>query len=500
VLIVDDMPVVRLAERALRPVGFECVACVNGQDALSSLAQDGGDALLADLTLLGHERFAEVRSRFPELPLIVFTFNPGVGSALAAMRQGAFDYLVKPLDEGELRAIVCRAIEISRLRRENDQLRRQLDMAATASSFIAESPAGKQLLAMVRRIAPTGSIVLIEGESGTGKELVARMLHYWSDRSQGPFVVLNCKGSAAALRFGQSIQSGSGWPHDSIPLQQAEGGTLFIDEIGEANPTLQAEFVRVIDQAEAEAAANPDREPGVRIVAATSRSLKSEMEAGRFRADLFFRLSAIPVRIPPLRERREDILLLARRFLASCAVRIGRRLSLTSDAERELLLYRWPGNVRELRNVIERAAMLTGADFVPSKSLELGSRAEAEPSERLPVTHIDGKGAHPEMPSGPQPSATESSVSPPSPGMPTAVAAPAVAPPAAAGAAPTEPAAEHQAVSAVESGSLQECLDKAARVRIKAALDAAAGNRADAAKALDVDGPTLGRLIRRLGL
>ncbi len=508
VLIADDTQgVARFAARALAQAGYECESCASGPAALSALEQRGADVVLADLARHGPELLSQVHGRYPGVALIALTFNPGVGSAIAAMRQGAFDYLVKPLDEDELCATVNRAIEIERLRNENARLHRRLEMAEAASSFVAESPSGKHLLALVRRVAATDSIVLIEGESGTGKELIARMLHYWSERSEGPFVAVSCKGSqVTTIEPLHNGSPGSAIGMQSIPLKRALGGTLFLDEIAESSPALQAELVRILDEAEAAAAGDGSGfAPDVRIVAASSRPLKGEAEAGRFRTDLLYRLGAMPIRIPPLRERREDIFALSRRFLAAYSAKIGRRLSLTSDAERELLAYRWPGNVRELRNVIERAAMLTGADFVASKSLELAPRAEPSRTEHVPVEpvatqtgHADGISNRVERDTP----AVHAALSASPAAMPEP--APAAMPQSTVVSAASEPAAEvstagPQSMGAA-SGTLQECLDEAARARIKAALDAAKGNRGQAAKSLDVDATTLGRLIKRLGL
>ncbi len=484
VLIADETRgVARLAARVLEQAGYQCERCESAADLLRVVERRGADVVLADLALPVPELVRQLESRFPEVALIVLTFTPGVGSAVAAMRQGAFDYLVKPLDEDELCVIVGRAIEMGRLRRETIELRRRVQMADVASSFVAESAAAKQLLALVRRIAPTDSTVLIEGEIGTGKELVAQMLHYWSGRLEGPFVPVNCKGSAALAPARELISNGAagaGGEHHLIPVRRAAGGTLFLNEIAEAGPAFQAELVRILDEA-----VSPPARHGegigigqVRIVLACSGPLRGEVEAGRFREDLFFTLNAVPIRMPPLRERREDIPVLAHRFLAACGARTGRRFSLTSDAERELLSYRWPGNVLELRNVIERAAMLTNADFITSKVLDLPTHAEPEGHDRMRIepAHHDGVGAHLES-------------------APASNAAPSAVPSNVADAA-SVPAAENS----FESVTLQECLDKAARARIKAALESAGGNRGDAAKALEVDGTTLGRLIKRLGL
>jgi DNA-binding NtrC family response regulator len=495
VVIADDTPsVARLAARVLVQAGYECEICASAPAALAAVEQRGADVVLADLAGAGRDLLAQLQNRFPAVALIALTFNPGIGSAIAAMRQGAFDYLVKPLDEDELGAIVSRAIELRKLERENARLRRRLEMAEAAAAFVAESAAGKNLLALVRRVASTDSVVLIEGESGTGKELLARMLHHWSERSEGPFVTVTCKGSFVATTVGDVIRNGSAVPvagPHSIPLKRALGGTLFLDEIAEAGPAIQAELVRILDEGEA-AGRGAGSWPDVRIIAGSSRTLRIEAEAGRFRTDLLFRLSAVPIRIPPLRERREDILALARRFLSAYTARTGRRLSLTSDAERELLAYRWPGNVRELRNAIERAALMTGADFVMSKALDLGARAaEPERLERLPAEPARNEGIGAQRWAAPEADAAAAVASAPAAGEPGKAA------PAAAAAPQPHAAVEADAAA---SGTLQECLDEAARARIRAALEAAKGNRSQAARTLDVDGTTLGRLIKRLGL
>lgn len=493
VLILDDAyAVARSAARALSEAGYYYEICSSTEQARSALEVRDVDVVLADLNTLGPELLRQLPQRYPDVALIVLSTNPGVGSAIAAMRQGAFDYLVKPLDEDELRATVGRATEMQSLRRQNQSLRQRLDMAGMVSTFVAESPAGKHLLALIHRVAPTNIAVLIEGEVGTGKEAIVRMVHYWSDRSGGPFVTISCKGFAAGALEGEPLRD---QPRETavrgLPpaFERARGGTIVLDEIAEAAPALQGEIVRLLETTESSTAGG---KPGVRIVATTSWRLKGEVDAGRFRADLFYRLSAFAIRVPPLRERREDILPFAHRFLSDYAAKTGRRMSLTTDAERELLAYSWPGNIRELRNAIERAAMLAGSDFVPSKSLELRPREPGRPEPARPeAATVRSRNADGNFRTGAAAAPKQGDGATSAPG--------AESPPPTS---PVQPASEAQSAGAMESGTgtLQECLDKAARARIKAALEAAGGNRSDAAKTLEIDGTTLNRLIKRLGL
>jgi DNA-binding NtrC family response regulator len=357
---------------------------------------------------------------------------------VAAMREGAFDYVTKPFDNDELRALVARALALTRLERENRYLRQEVASRYAPDVMVAESPRSKELLDLVRRVAPSRSTVLIQGESGTGKELVARLLHYWSDRVGRPFVAVNCKAFAEGVLeselFGHEKGAFTGASMARAGcFERASDGTLFLDEIGETSPDFQAKLLRVLQDGEVlrVGGAQP-RAVDVRIVAATNRALRDEVTAGRFREDLFFRLNVIPVSIPPLRERREDVLPLAHHFLARFTSESGRRLLFTAEAEQALLAHPWPGNVRELENAVERAVVLARAEHITPEDLLLEQSTGAMP-------------------------------------------------------APLD-------------GTLQECLDRAAAARVRAALDAAKGQRADAARALGIERTTLYRMMKRLGL
>ena len=453
VLIVEEEPVAQVAARTLANAGCDSETAGNGNAALNALEQRGADVMLCAVRLNGTdglELLRKVRVRRPDVPVVMLTGDPSVSSAVAAMRQGAFDYVTKPLDDEELVAIVARALEMTSLRRENRRLRQQLDVASTAADFIAHSHQTRQLVAMIRRVAPSRATALIEGESGTGKELVARMLHYRSNRAEGPFVAVNCKAFADGVVESELFGHEKGSFTGAIAaragcFERASGGTLFLDEIAEAGCDFQAKLLRVLEDGEVlRVGASKPRRVDVRIVAATNRILRTEVAKGHFRADLYFRLNVIPVRVAPLRERADDVLPLANHFLAYHSAQAGRQISLSLEAEQTLKSYPWPGNVRELENAIERAVVLSGADVLTPEAFVL------------------------------DPLVAEEDGAPPR-GMPT----------------PQIPQMNE---------SLQDCLDRAAAVRIKWALDAANGNRADAAAALGVDRTTLYRLIKRLSL
>jgi DNA-binding NtrC family response regulator len=441
VLIVDDEA--RMAEvvsAALRRAGYECLACTSGAAALAALEERGADVVVSDWKMPemdGVELLRQLHERRPGLPVILLTGYGSVRSAVAAMREGAFHYLTKPFDNDELRALVARALEMRRLERENRWLRQEVTSRYAPELVVAESPRSRELLDLVRRVAPSRATVLIQGESGTGKELVARLLHYWSDRVGRPFVAVNCKAFAEGVLESELFGHEKGAFTGAVAarpgcFERAAGGTLLLDEIAEVSPDFQAKLLRVLQEGEVlRVGGTQSVRVDVRVVAATNRVLRDEIAHGRFREDLFFRLNVIPLQLAPLRERREDVLPLARHFLARHAAETGRRLEFTPETEAALVAHAWPGNVRELENVVERAVVLARGERIAPEDLLLE---------------------------------------------------------AASGGAPAA------------DGSLQEALDRAAAERIRAALAAAGGQRAEAARALGVDRTTLYRLMKRLGV
>ena len=481
ILIVDDeFHSARAAASVLSQAGYDCTTYPTVEAALAALDFEGADVIVADMRMPGvdgMELLKKVQAKEPDMTVVLTAPGPSAASAKAALKGGAFDYVTKPFDSDELNAVVSRAVEMSTLQRENRKLREQLDVASIAAGFVAEGPQSRQLVAMIRRVAPARTTVLIEGETGTGKEVVARMLHYWSNRADGPFVAINCKsfgeGVVESELFGHEKGSFTGAIKDRAGcFERASGGTLFLDEIGEAGPDFQAKLLRVLEDGEVlRVGASKTRKVDVRIVAATNRKLKGEIASGRFRADLYFRLSVIPLRISPLRDRREDILPLAHHFLSFHATDAGRPLMLSADAEEALVNHPWPGNVRELENVIERAVVMSGQETLTPEAFA-----------------FDDDPAPPEKPA-PEHTHAHDSVAPET----VSQAAPAETAPQAA-------AADTATAFGLEDDTLQATLDRAATDRIKAALAATDGNRNDAATALGVDRTTLYRLMKRLGL
>jgi len=442
VLIVDDEA--RMAEvvaAALRRAGHECETCASGEAALAALDERGADVVVTDWKMPemdGIELLRRLHARRPGLAVVLLTAHGTVPSAVAAMREGAFDYVTKPFDNDELRAIVGRALELGRLERENRWLRQEVASRYAPDGVVAESARSRELLALVRRVAPSRATVLIQGESGTGKELVARLLHYWSERVGRAFVAVNLKAFAEGVLESELFGHEKGAFTGAVAarpgcFERADGGTIFLDEIGEIPPDFQAKLLRVLQEGEVlRVGGTQPRRIDVRVVAATNRVLRDEIAASRFREDLYFRLNVIPVQLLPLRARREDIVPLARHFLAHHAAEAGRRLAFAPEAEEVLAAHAWPGNVRELENAVERAVVLARGESITPEDLLLEAPADAR---------------------------------------------------AAAG-----------------DGTLQDSLDRAATARIRTALEAARGNRAEAARALGVDRTTLYRMMRRLGL
>ncbi|TMA88754.1 MAG: sigma-54-dependent Fis family transcriptional regulator [Deltaproteobacteria bacterium] len=380
VLVVDDEArVAGVVATALGRAGYECETCASGTAALAALEERAADVVVTDWRMPemdGVELLRRLRARWPNLPVILLTAYGTIPSAVAAMREGAFDYVTKPFDNDDLRAAVSRALELARLARENRYLRQEVGNRYAPEAMIAESPRTQELLALVRRVAPSRAGVLIQGESGTGKELVARLLHYWSERVGQPFVAVNCKAFAEGVLESELFGHEKGAFTGAVAVragcfERAAGGTLFLDEIAEVGVDFQAKLLRVLQDGEVlRVGGTLPRPVDVRIVAATNRALREEIAAGRFREDLYFRLNVLPIQLAPLRERREDILPLARRFLARHAAEVGRQLAFTPEAEQALVAHAWPGNVRELENAVERAVVLArGATISPEDFL-----------------------------------------------------------------------------------------------------------------------------------
>lgn len=358
VLVVDDDPsMVLLITAWLRAEGFGIDTAGDGAGCIDALARSLPDCVLLDIRLpdqSGVEVLTQIRQRHPRLPVIMLTAEKSVDTVVAAMQAGAWDYLPKPLEAPKLQATVRNAVRQHRLATRVSQLERE---AGGYEGMIAQSATMRQLFRHMDRVAATDVTVLIHGESGTGKELVARAIHRASGRCDGPFVAINCAAIAESLAaselFGHERGAFTGAEQRRIGrLEQADGGTLFLDEVAELDMTLQANLLRALQERRFHRlGGSQDVSSDFRLVAATHRRLEEQVRAGRFREDLFFRVAVFELEVPALRERDDDILLLARHFLPA-------QLSLAAATGRLLRAYPWPGNVRELANAFEHASVV----------------------------------------------------------------------------------------------------------------------------------------------
>ena len=374
ILIIDDEPhLPHQLARFLKKHGYEVYTAPDGETGLLELQKNSIDLVLLDVRLphmSGLEVLGEIRKSDQALPVIMLTAYGDVHTAVSAMKMGALDYLIKGFDLEELLLLVQRGLETSALHRELRQLRRERSDNYHFSFIVGHSERMRAVFEMVARVAQSDTAsVLITGESGTGKEVVARAIHDQSLRSSGPFHPLNCAAIASNLLeselFGYEQYAFTDAKKQKRGLLElADGGTLFLDEIGEMPLEMQAKLLRVLEtRAFYRLGGNREVKINVRILAATNRNLEEAMKEGAFRADLFYRLAVMRIDLPPLRERPDDILLFASRFIDDFNRSLGRNVRrIAPEAQRLLLAYRWPGNVRELKNVIERAMILCGSD------------------------------------------------------------------------------------------------------------------------------------------
>ncbi len=391
VLVVDDDPLIReTLEDWLVESGIRAELVADADAATSAVAEREFDAVLSDITMPGRsgmELLAELRELRPGTPVILMTGFASIDSAVDAMRSGAFDYITKPFRLDAVMASLERAFAFGELERENARLRRAVDRSSSFGDLIGESPAMREIYALIRKVASSTSNVLITGESGTGKEVVARTIHFSGVRAGRPFVPINCTAMPEGLLESELVGHVRGaftGAHASKQglFEEARGGTLFLDEIGDMPPSLQAKLLRVLQDREVRPVGGTKAvRVDVRIIAATHQDLRARIEQGGFRKDLFYRLNVIPLRIPPLRERPEDIPLLAEAFLRRHAP--GRAARISPDAMVRLLRHPWEGNARELENAIERALVLTSGDEIDTADLafEAGESGRADDFE-----------------------------------------------------------------------------------------------------------------------
>ena len=363
---------------ALRGWGFEPIEAATASAALAAFEAEPPAAVLLDINLpdgSGLDVLRKIRYRQADAVVIMITANVLVDETIAALRGGAYDFIGKPINLEELHVAIRNGIEAGRLRKEVSLFRRERAEQFSFEQIIGQSPAMKEMLGIARKVAESEvSSVLLQGESGTGKDLVAKAIHYQSNRSEGPFVAINCAALPGTLIESELFGYEKGAFTDAKArkeglFQQAEGGTLFLDEIGELELSLQAKLLRVLEEGAFRRVGGLRDIPfDARVIAASNKDLKAESEAGRFRLDLYYRLSVIQIDIPPLRERVDDVLLLTEHYIEAFAKRLRKRVhTMAPDVAAAFRRYEWPGNVRELRNVIERALILEDGDVITMK-------------------------------------------------------------------------------------------------------------------------------------
>ena len=389
ILVVDDERSLRdLLAIVLRREGYEVLLAGSGQAALAALQRGPVDLLISDIKMpdmSGVEVLRAAKQADPGLPAIMMTAFASTETAVEAMRLGACDYLIKPFDVDELKLKVRDKLESRQLRQENLLLKRALNETHVFEGIIGRSSAMLAVFELVESVAKTGSTILITGESGTGKELVARAVHRQSLRRDRPFVALNCGALTETLLeselFGHMRGAFTGAETTKKGLiELAAGGTIFLDEIGEMTPMMQVKLLRVLQERRFRRVGGLDEiEADIRVVAATNQDLQRLVADGKFREDLYYRINVIPIHLPPLRERREDIPLIAEHFLRKFREEMGKPIETISGGAMECLMaYDWPGNIRELENVIERAVALERSPTILVESLPLALRSRIE--------------------------------------------------------------------------------------------------------------------------
>lgn len=378
-LVEDDISHCTILQALISGWGYRVSVAHNGRQALEQVRAQPFDLILSDVRMAEMDGIAAlkaIKSYNPAIPILIMTAYSNVESAVEAIKAGAYDYLTKPLDFDTLQLTLARALEHTSLKSENQDLKQRLRF--DQQNFIGRSEPMRKLLEMIAMIAPSEATVLISGESGTGKELIARAVHANSLRKDRPLVSINCAALSESLLeselFGHEKGAFTGADkRREGRFMEADQGTLFLDEIGEVSPLMQAKLLRAIQEREIQrVGSNQTLSVDVRLIAATNRDLLADVEAGRFRQDLYYRLNVVTVDSPPLRARREDIPLLAMHFLAKFAERNRKPVKgFTPLAMDMLLKYSWPGNVRELENSVERGVILLSGDFISEKELPL---------------------------------------------------------------------------------------------------------------------------------
>jgi two-component system response regulator AtoC len=388
VLIVDDEKHTRDGLRRALEEKFSVQTAANGVAALEKLESEPFDVLLTDLKMPAMDglKLLQRAASLPHKPIsIVMTAYGSIENAVEAMQKGAYHYLTKPINLDELELILERALKTRRVEAENIALRQQLDEKFGIEGIIGESAAMKEVLETVKMVAPTRATVLLEGETGTGKELMAHAIHNLSPRKDAAFVAVHCAALTPTLLESELFGHEKGAFTDAKEMrigrfEAADGGTIFLDEIGEIDPTIQVKILRVLgERAFERVGSSKTITVDVRVVAATNKNLEERVKEGKFRDDLYYRLNVVKIKLPPLRDRRDDIPLLVKRFLAECSAENQKNVrEITPEAMNVLMAYDWPGNVRELRTAVEHAVVLCRDDKITLREIPHTVRGNAD--------------------------------------------------------------------------------------------------------------------------
>ena len=395
VLVVDDEPAVRSALRVnLARAGYEVVLAGTAEEALKALAERPVDLVLTDVKMPGAGGMAlleQLNRSSPDMPVVMMTGHGRVEDAVAAMKAGASDYIIKPISKDELLVILDRSLKARALQAEVVELRAEVARRYSFENLVGGTPSMQKVYALVAAVADSGALVLLTGATGTGKELLAHAIHYRSSRRPGPFVRVNCaalpEGLLESELFGHEKGAFTGAIRQHRGrFEQADGGTLLLDEIGEIPLSVQVKLLRVLESGEIQRVGGSDTiRVDVRVVAATNRDLRKEVKAGRFREDLYYRLNVFHIQLPPLRDRVDDIPLLVEHFVEKYAERYHKTVRRVRPEIMALLLrHSWPGNVRELQHVIERGVLLSTGEELEQVILNDGEEIEPEPTADVP--------------------------------------------------------------------------------------------------------------------
>ena len=401
ILVVDDDSAHRTMLRTLLSGwGYTIFEADDGTSAIEQVHEQPFDLILMDIRMIkvsGLEALTAIRTYNPAIPIVLMTAYASVETAVEALKSGAYDYLPKPLNFDELKITIERAMDHSDLKEENRLLRESLDTRFDSQDIIGRSSSMVKVLETVAQVAPSDATVLITGESGTGKEIIAGAIHHNSLRKNGPYIKINCAAITETLLeselFGHEKGAFTGaYRRREGRFRQAEGGSLFLDEISEMSTAMQAKLLRVIQEREITRVGGEEViGVDVRVMAATNKELLEEIESGRFREDLYYRLNVVSVNIPPLRDRREDIPLLAQHFLKIYSEKNNREIKgFTPQAMDNFLRYGWPGNVRELMNAVERGVVLTQTEYLDERVLSTAAKVEEFEAEMISKNGIPG--------------------------------------------------------------------------------------------------------------